>query len=382
MNLKRFLTLILFAATVCLMPVHSQQPLLIPAPGSPAAVGEGSGHMILVDVNRDGRLDLVTQHLQGRFVAVHLGDGEGRFATAPGGPIKLAYSPGNIKLGDVNNDGMIDLGVTSSERDTVDIFLGNGTGRFNPAPGSPFLASASVEFNTHGLQLVDINEDGKLDIITTSNQLNTFATLFGNGRGGFSPGPPATFPASQGRYSFAFGDLDGDGHLDAIIANGKPDDIPVPGRVVVMRGDGKGAFKHLSEIQVLTGPRWLTLGDMNDDRRPDLVLSHNTNQLSVLINQGGGKFTPGSTHDLETEAFAVAVADVNRDNRNDLVVATVDSVTVLLNGKSGFAPAPGSPFRAGPGAYHLAIGDVNRDGRPDIASSSFEGKAVTVLLGR
>jgi hypothetical protein len=33
-------------------------------------------------------------------------------------------------------------------------------------------------------------------------------------------------------------------------------------------------------------------------------------------------------------------------------------------------------------AYHLASGDVNRDGKPDIAASSFEGKTVTVLLGR
>jgi hypothetical protein len=382
MSLKLFLTLILLALPVCVTTVHSQQPLLTPAPGSPAAVGEGSGRVVLVDVNRDGRLDLVTQHLQGRFVAVHLGDGEGRFATAPGSPMKLAYSPGEIKLGDVNNDGMLDLGVTSSERDTVDIFLGNGSGRFNPAPGSPFLASASTELNTHGLQLADINRDGKLDIITTSNQLNTFATLFGDGRGGFSPGPPTTFPAGEGRYSFGFGDLDGDGHLDAAIANGYSDDIPEPGRVVVMRGDGKGAFKLLSETQTLSGPRWLTLGDMNNDRRPDLVLSHNTNQMSVLLNQGGGRFTPGSTYDLETDAFAVAVADINRDNRNDLVVATVNSVTVLLNGKSGFEPAPGSPFRAGPGAYHIGTGDVNRDGRPDVVASSFEGKAVTVLLGQ
>jgi len=100
------------------------------------------------------------------------------------------------------------------------------------------------------------------------------------------------------------------------------------------------------------------------------------------LNQGGGKFAPTAPYDLGAVAFAVVVADVNRDKRNDLVVATVDNVTVLLNGQRGSAPAPGSPFRAGPGAYHLAMGNVNRDGKIDIAASSFEGKNVTVLLGR
>jgi len=377
----RILVLAVFVASGWASQAHSQSPLFSPAPGSPVVVGEGSGYVVLADVNRDGRLDLVSQHLQRRVVTIHLGDGTGRFAMAPGSPIALAYSPGNIKLGDVNSDGILDLCVTGSERDTVDIFLGDGSGKFSLAPGSPLVVSASAEFTTHGIQLVDLNEDGNLDILTTSNQQNRFATMFGNGRGGFSPGPAATFPAGHGRYAFAFGDLDGDGHLDVIIASGN-NEFGEPGRVVMLRGDGKGGFKLLSETPVPTGPRYVTLGDVNGDGRPDLVLSHGSNQLSVLLNQGGGKFVPGSTYDLVTAAWAVAVADVNRDKSNDLVVATVDSVTVLLNGKSGFAPAPGSPYRAGPGAYYLALGDVNKDGKLDIAASSFEGNAVTVLLGR
>lgn len=381
--MKRFPTLIVFVVMGYALQVYAQGPLFSPAPGSPVTVGEGSGRVVLVDVNRDSRLDLVTQHLQHHVVTVQLGDGTGRFAQAPGSPITLAYSPGDIKLGDVNNDGLLDLGVTSSERDAVDIFLGNGSGKFSPAPGSPFLASASVEFNTHGLQLLDINEDGKLDIITTSNQQNTFATLIGNGRGGFSQGPQATFPAGQGRYAFTFGDLDGDGHLDVVIANGEAG-FGEPGRVMMLRGDGKGAFKNLSETPVPTAPRYVTTGDVDGDGRPDIVTTHGSNQLGVLLNRGGGKFAPApaSPYDLGALAWAVFVADVNRDKQNDLVLATEDSVTVLFNGRSGFAPAPGSPFGAGPGAFYLTTGDINRDGNLDVVASSFGGKAVTVLLRR
>jgi hypothetical protein len=346
------------------------------------AVGEGSGHLVLADVNRDGKPDLLAQHLLQRVVTVQLGDGAGRFASAPGSPIRLSYSPGDIKVGDVNGDGAPDLCGASSERDAVDVFLGDGRGKFSPAPGSPFLVSQSTEFNTHGLQLLDINEDGKLDIITTNNRRNSFGALLGDGRGAFRAGQVTTFPAGQGRYSFAFGDLDGDKRIDAVVASGATESSAEPGRVVILRGDGRGAFKNLSETPMLAGPRYVTIGDMNGDGRPDLVFSHSGNQLSFLLNQGAGKFAPGSSYDLSTDAFAVNVADVNRDQRNDLVVATVESVTLLLNGKTGFTPAPGSPFRAGPGAYHLATGDVNQDGKPDVAASSFEGKAVTVLLGR
>ncbi len=57
-------------------------------------------------------------------------------------------------------------------------------------------------------------------------------------------------------------------------------------------------------------------------------------------------------------------------------------VVVLLGGDRGFTPATGSPFAAGPGAYRVTVGDVNEDGNLDIAASSFEGNAVTVLMGR
>jgi hypothetical protein len=370
------------AAMIFAPPAQSQGPLFSPAPGSPVNVGEGSGFIVLADVNRDGQLDLVTQHLQRRVVTVQLGDGTGHFAMAPGSPITLDYSPVGVTVGDVNGDGMPDLCVTGSDRDTMDIFLGNGSGRFALAPGSPKV-SVSPGFKTHGFQLVDINEDGTLDIVATNTLQNTFVTLLGNGRGGFSAGPVGNFPAGQGRYSFAFGDVDSDGHLDVVVANGN-NEFGEQGRVVLLRGDGKGAFKSVAETSVPPGPRYVALGDVNGDGRPDVVLTHGSHQVNVLFNQGGGKFklAPDLSYDLGTDAWAVTVADVNRDKNNDLIVATVDSITVLLNGKSKFAPAPGSPFRAGPGAFHLALGDVNKDGKLDIAASSFGGNTVTLLLGR
>src|SRR5215510_81378 len=115
--------ILVLIALVCVIQSLS---LFCPTPGSPVVVGEGSGKLVLADVHGDGRLDMVTCHLLRRLVTAQIGDGTGRFAAAAGSPIVLGYQPGDIKLGDVNNGGALDLVVTNSDRDTVDIFLGNG----------------------------------------------------------------------------------------------------------------------------------------------------------------------------------------------------------------------------------------------------------------
>lgn len=384
----RILVTIMFAASGSFTQAQSQGPLFKPAPGSPIVVGEGSGRILLADVNGDGLLDLLTSHLMQKFVGVHLGDGQGRFVAAPGSPIALKTQPGDIKLADLNGDKIPDLVVTHSERDCVDIYFGNGQGGFRLTPGSPLTVSADNEFYTRSLALIDLNEDGKLDIVTANHRRNTFSTMLGNGRGEFSPGKTTTIPSQEERFSFAagdmFGDLDGDKHPDLVIVSGDPD--AGQGRVRALRGDGKGTFKEnpSASLPILAGPRFVRLADVNGDRRLDIVISHVSDQLSVLLNAGNGRFTPatGSPYNINATPFAIAVADVNNDHRNDLVAATVDSITVLLGGNDRFTPAPGSPFRAGPGAYHLALGDVNKDGKLDIVASSFEGNAVTLLLGR
>ncbi|MFN0084132.1 MAG: FG-GAP repeat domain-containing protein [Blastocatellia bacterium] len=386
----RMLAPILFVALISTLQSQSSRPAFVPAPGSPVPVGEGSGRLILVDVNGDRRLDLVTSHLMNKFVSVRLGDGAGRFAAAPGSPIALKYEPGDIKLADLNGDNIPDLAVTHSERDSVDILFGNGQGGFRPAAGSPYSVSADGDFYTRSLDLIDLNEDGKPDIVTANRRRNVFATLLGDGRGRFSAGPTITIPTEEGRLSFVhgemFGDLDGDRHLDLVIVSRGEDLAPQPGRLRVFRGDGKGSFKErsIATSPLPEAPRFVRLADLNGDKRLDIVTSHNGDQLSVLLNLGNDKFgpAPGSPYNLDGTPFAVAVADVNQDQRNDLAAAAVDGIVVLLGGRDGFAAANGSPFRAGPGAYHLTVGDVDNDGKPDIAASSFEGNAVTLLLGR
>jgi hypothetical protein len=371
---------------------HSQEPPLMPGPSSPIMVGHGSGRVLLADIDRDGHLDLVTQHLLSSSVALLSGDGKGHFASFDGAPMRLGYQPGNITLGDVNHDGILDLGVTSRDggSEYVHVLLGDGRGAFRPVSGSPFTVSASAKTYKPSLHFVDVNEDGNVDIVTANGRRNTIEILFGDGWGRFSLPSLVKLEPGSNSYSFALGDIDGDGHLDVMIASSDPG--VEPGRITIMRGDGKGGFTagHGSRFSVPAGARLGALVDTNGDRRPDILLNQGA-ELSVLINQGRCQFRPatGSPFPLGMRSYTVAVADLDRDKQADLVVPTVDHVApyrsrvaLLLGDGHGFTPAPGSPFPAGPGAYNVAVGDVNEDGKLDVAASSFEGDGVTILLGR
>jgi hypothetical protein len=364
-----------------------QAPLFSPAPGSPIHIGKGGGTLLFADINGDRHLDLMSRHLLERVLVVRPGDGRGGFAAATT-PVRFDYDFGGMALGDMNEDGLPDMAVTSGTRDFVDLFIGTGNGGFRKAAGSPFtLTDANEPFNKRTIHALDLNEDGHLDVITgNGRRRNTFTVLFGDGRGGFTRGPEVALDSGRDGYLFAFADFNGDRHLDVVSASWNGYDDTAPGRVIVRFGDGKGTFVQAprSPFDTAVGPRSITIEDFNGDHRPDVAIANRNGLLTLFVNDGQGAFitAAGSPFALGVDGHSVAAADVNRDGRMDLVCANVKEVAVFLGGNGVFKPAPGSPYRAGPGSYFATLVDLNRDGKLDIAASAFEGDGVTLLLQR
>lgn len=362
-----------------------QRPLFSPASEFPV-VGHGSGQVVFADLDSDGHDDLLTRHLLGQTVTVSIGAKDGRFR-APR-PMKFDYPPADIKVGDLDEDGRLDLAVTGNARDFVDVFRGDGRGAFSRLPGSPFTVEETLDdLNKRTLHLIDLNADGHLDVATANGRRrNTLGVLFGDGRGSFTRGPVVRLESGRDRYWYALGDLDEDGRLDVATASSASDAAGADGRLVVQSGDGSGGFSqmpgHPITLPAAAGP--VSIADLDRDGRTDIAVAHPDATVSILLNRGRGAFVPapGSPVHIGSRTHALVVRDVNADARPDLIAATGDRVAVLLATHSGYAPAPGSPFPAGPGAYSLTVHDVNADGKLDIAASAFEGEAVTLLLGR
>jgi hypothetical protein len=367
---------------------QSEKLLFAPAPGSPIAVAGGPGNVALGDVNQDGTLDLVVASGSNRSMTVLLGQSDGRFAAAPGSPVVVPDPPSEMVLRDLNGDGKLDLALANHDSYGVMLLLGDGKGGFALAPHSPIIMKEGQHPHTHGLMAGDLNGDGKLDLVTVnSNPDNDVSIASGDGRGGFTPAPGSPFAVGPSPYPGALGDLNSDGHLDLIATttDRNKDGQAVSRALTVLFGDGRGGFRR-SQVPLRTDHPWfVVVGDVNGDRMPDLVATHaERSELTVLLGDGKGGFTetPGSPFDLGHAAWHVAIVDVNRDRKAD-VIAAGGGVRVLLgDGQGGFRPAPGSPFPTGKGNWRLALGDVNGDGKPDVATSNLESDSVTVLLGQ
>lgn len=365
-----------------------QHPIFAAAPGSPIAVACGASNVVVGDLNNDSKPDLVVACGQDRAITVLLRTGGEQFRAS--NPISVPDGPGDMVLGDLNGDSKLDLAIDSHDSYGVVLLLGDGKGGLALAPNSPIVMKEGRHPHTHGLAVADLNGDRKLDIITVNNSDNDVSIAFGDGRGGFTR-PPATFAVGPSPYPLALGDVNNDGSLDIITtatATGpmRAQQLPSSFALTLLLNDGHGGFRR-SELPLRTGQPWnVAVGDVNGDRKPDLVATHhNQSELTVLLGDGVGHFTEatGSPFEFGRSAFEVTLADVNRDGRLDALAAAGEGVRVMLgDGRGNFKAAPGSPFLTGRGVWRLAVADMNGDHKPDVVTSNLESRSVGILLGQ
>jgi len=80
-----------------------------------AIVARESSTVLLADINRDGSLDLVTKNYTNQTVCILLGNGRWGFTLAPTKSLSQDFGPGYVALVDLNKDGALDLIVASKE---------------------------------------------------------------------------------------------------------------------------------------------------------------------------------------------------------------------------------------------------------------------------
>ncbi|MCY7348315.1 MAG: VCBS repeat-containing protein [Pyrinomonadaceae bacterium] len=139
------------------------------------------GHRLVVsgDFNRDGKNDLAVQYgSSSNGIGIYLGDGNNNFSSL--NVLPQTGFANSLCAADVNNDGILDLISTTQSPNKVYVRLGNGDGTFGSA--SSFQAGANPYQTATG----DFNSDGYIDLAVANSSSPSVSLLFGNGSGGYS----------------------------------------------------------------------------------------------------------------------------------------------------------------------------------------------------
>ena len=229
------------------------------------------------------------------------------------------YNGGGVAIGDINNDGLPDVFLTSNMGENK-LYLNKGNFKFEYVTVKAGFKQDSM-WST-GVVFVDINNDGWLDIyVCNSGHMST-----GNRKNKlYINNHDLTFTESAAKYGLdisaystqvSFFDYDNDGDLDCFMINNSPipvntlnnanrRDLPDAEWPVAsfLKGGGDHLFRndngHFTEVTKEAGIHGslisfglgVSVGDINGDGYPDIFVSNDSYERDYLyINQKNGTF--------------------------------------------------------------------------------------------
>ena len=210
--------------------------------GLASAFGPGLG-VVVADVDDDGWPDLYVAN-DGQDNQLWINRHDGTFTNRAGIAGVAVNASGRPEgsmgtdAGDVDGDGDLDLLVTNLTGEGHTLYLNDGSGQFEDGAARAGLRTASLAFTGFGTALVDLDNDGRLDVFVTNGAVRILddaartgdrfplrqrAQLFVNAGGirldEFSALAGSAFARQDVGRGAAFGDVDNDGDVDIVTAN-------------------------------------------------------------------------------------------------------------------------------------------------------------------
>ncbi len=359
--------------------IKAQQIDYVLADPQPRLMEVYGGSLLSADLDNDGDIDLVQSGLGvdltglSARASVFLNDGEGTFSILEQ-EFSDYFSTEHMVLGDVDNDGDLDLVIMSINR--TDLYLNDGAANFIHDPGVIMRPADAGQ-----IIIGDIDGDGDQDLLQYGqiSGMNEFAVLYENeGAGNFSAAREIGLePFLQAQISFI--DIDGDGDLD-LLSFGV--DATGEAQQAVYINDGSGSLIRSMNRGILPHEaNSVSLGDIDADGDMDFMVT-GISALSkaatlMYINDGAGRF---STLDVSpfVDVFSSSCQIEDVDNDGDLDVLLIGSedgglpnIHAILYQNQGDMIFIAADTLGGEYIAASTIADLNGDTKLDIVIQGF-----------
>ena len=273
------------------------------------------------DYDNDGHLDLAIGGWGGRPLGLYHNRGDGQFTRIT---TNIFDGPGvqqlSVAWGDYDNDGFVDMFVPTAIAGTGPypdmLFHNNGNGTFARITNSPVVTNPTAN---QGALWGDFDNDGDLDLFVTSVTGGKNRLYRNEGGGAFVALTNSPVMQDGGQSGGCiWGDFDNDNDLDLFVSN-------FQGNALYYVNDGSGGFTRVTNsIVVQDGPSAGCIPiDFDNDGWLDLVSPGAANLL--YHNAGDGTFTKVTTGPVVAQPVtsfgnnSFAAADVDRDGFQDLL---------------------------------------------------------------
>ncbi len=300
--------------------------------GTLFSVSGGARTIAINDLNGDGKLDIVTGSSSGISVLVNTTSGATlSFATS----INISGNISSVRLADLNLDGKLDIAALNGG--ALSVYSNTTNGATVSFANAIQITLSTTGFN--GLDLADMNLDGKYDIVVSKSGTTNILTN-NSTQGSLSFSSPISL--SVGHSYVAAVDLDIDGDNDLFLYN-----------TVVNNGYSSGTlsssnFTSYNNSHGNDGDNLgLSVADFNGDGYPEVVSGTNWDKMWVYVNAASGsvsasifsgKWYPRQNLYCGSCGPGIGV-DINGDNKVDAVSSYRDQSSFVIT-QNLMAPAP------------------------------------------
>lgn len=275
------------------------------------ALTENFDSVYLFDLNNDGFHDIVTVDKTAKKINTYINNKDGTFTAQ--GHYQLTATPQMVVAADFNKDGMLDLGVLSTDSN-VTLLLRHFNGS---ASAVQVITGASLSAS---LAAADIDGDGNTDLVLTdsggANPVISILWGVGDVATSFAAGP--SFIVGANPKDIVIGRFFGGNLPDIVVFNYDDQTISV------LKHTSKQNFSVLPAIALAAPTQGSSLqaADFNGDGLTDLIISNGDNTMTLFKNTGS-TFVSSVVSGPDALISEIGVCDINGDSIADLIVLDV-----------------------------------------------------------